>query len=508
MTFILIILIIHFLLSNYKTTILCCGLFGWSGSHPSRFNRYIFTMLGLANENRGTDSCGIYSNKEAVFGVRGNSRFSEFMKEIKPIKVGRECVVIGHTRKASVGIVNEENAQPIILSKDSDESAEIILTHNGTISDPEDLAKEFGIDASTLDTDSQILASIMAQSKNPLKVLSHYVGTAALAFYLPKKDEFYLYKGHSSNYVDSSYASEERPLYYVQDGKNNLYYSSIESILKIVSKNKNDVKEVPDGKALKIQKGEIIEEIDIDRTKVGQKAPFKTHKSSHSYMSNNYAYDGYDDDFGRRHWPYPSVRNYGSHTPAKKDNDSEEESKSSSATNTVYSNPTHINDISFGGTVKMPNKLIYDKGRYFLDEKLASGILYVNPRGYVKSTHLVDVLPIAFIQGVMLDSIQSFQNADKLVKTHYNNLYDKDLFNRILKVAALPIAKSVYSTTPDNALYYIDPIHKIPVKFSGKFRPYFTPFDLQCVDGMITKVSRETDFKEYIQKDLHNKVYY
>lgn len=504
MNIILGILLLHFIFFNYKSTVLYCGLFGWSGDHPTKFNRHIFTMLGLSNEERGTDSCGIFSNREAIFGTGGNSKFSELMKEIKPIKVGKDCVVLGHTRKASVGVANIDNAQPIILGNEDEEVPEIILTHNGTLYNAEVLGKKYKIDVSALDTDSQMLASLMAQLENPFTILEEYIGTAALAGYFPKRDTFFLFKGHSPNVVDGTFESEERPLYYYQDSKNNLYYSSIKAILEIAAVSKDSVEEVPDNTVLIIHKGQIVEKIEINRKKAGQRAAYTAPAKSYP----NY---GRSSDFWKKHYGYGNDEyDYYGGRGARSYNSSPNVLPGNRNPGTLfsYNTPCSITDSIVGVNINVQNFLTYKKGRYMLENKPAHGIYYVNSRGYVKESKVKGVLPIAFIDGIMLESVKDFKGVHKIFVDSGKNLFNTVVFSHVLKHSALPVANTRFAGPPDAILYSWDKTVKGRDEFTGAFRPYFTTFRFQCEDGLIKKASTDYTYKEYNPKDVTSKVYY
>jgi predicted glutamine amidotransferase len=113
-----------------------CGLFGGLSTTLSTGEVEKVCQLGYVSALRGTDSTGIafgYRKKDRKFGVythklteapadyfRDDSTV-DLLKKIHPM------FMIGHTRAATIGDVNVENAHP-------HQAEHIIGTHNGTIS--------------------------------------------------------------------------------------------------------------------------------------------------------------------------------------------------------------------------------------------------------------------------------------------------------------------------------------------------------------------------------------
>jgi glucosamine 6-phosphate synthetase-like amidotransferase/phosphosugar isomerase protein len=90
-----------------------CGIFAWSGSKPELFNKSKFDILGIYNDSRGGDSCGVSTDGEIYYGVTTNcKKYSQFLFEKNYLLPNKFPTVIGHTRKSSVGSVNTENAHP------------------------------------------------------------------------------------------------------------------------------------------------------------------------------------------------------------------------------------------------------------------------------------------------------------------------------------------------------------------------------------------------------------
>lgn len=137
-------------------------------------------------------------------------------------------VAFGHCRKASVGIINETTAQPVVLTN-ANGKVEYVLMHNGTIYNYEELAKKYipDIDITGM-TDSQVMARIFYRSG--YKALSEYNGRAVfiIADYRGRNPKILLFKGASKEDKWDKKETEERPLYFCIDPiKGELIFSSI-----------------------------------------------------------------------------------------------------------------------------------------------------------------------------------------------------------------------------------------------------------------------------------------
>ena len=78
-------------LFNIKTNVLSCGIYGFSGkSNISKSDLRMalqkFKILGLYNETRGRDSCGVYVNGEIFKGTGPKKLFTDFI-EFKPLTI-------------------------------------------------------------------------------------------------------------------------------------------------------------------------------------------------------------------------------------------------------------------------------------------------------------------------------------------------------------------------------------------------------------------------------------
>src|SRR5690606_19464021 len=150
-------------------------------------------------------------------------------------------VLLGHFRKRSVGINNVENAHPY-------EYDNIVLVHNGTLTDYYKLGTKYEIPYNSWFTDSQLLGKIIDKTfkvgEFP-EVLNEYDGAASIVFYHKETGNIYAYRDGT------------RPLYYgTKDDGNSIIISSLRYTLEYVEC--DDIKEFPINILHEIKDGSII----------------------------------------------------------------------------------------------------------------------------------------------------------------------------------------------------------------------------------------------------------
>ena len=120
-----------------------CGIFGMISKKPKAFNKRAFCTMGARNDSRGGDSCGVFIDGQVEYGVDKEKMFISFFRGSKVLNQVTECkVALGHCRKASIGKVSLETAQPVVLYNDSG-AVDYVLIHNGTIHNYKELAKKY-----------------------------------------------------------------------------------------------------------------------------------------------------------------------------------------------------------------------------------------------------------------------------------------------------------------------------------------------------------------------------
>jgi predicted glutamine amidotransferase len=190
-----------------------CGIFGMISRKSKPFNKRAFCTMGVRNDSRGGDSCGVFIDGLVEYGVDKQKTFMNFFRDSLVLDTTTECkVALGHCRKASVGKVSIETAQPVVLSNDNGE-IEYVLIHNGTIYNYKELAKKYipEVDIDGL-TDSQVMARIFYHKG--YDCLDEYHGGAVFVIHDYRVNKSLVFKGHSKKYTYSTLEEEERPLFY------------------------------------------------------------------------------------------------------------------------------------------------------------------------------------------------------------------------------------------------------------------------------------------------------
>jgi len=266
-----------------------CGIFGWAGKNPNKFEKSKFDVLGIFNVSRGKHSCGISVDGDIIIGIDDNKIYTDFIYKTGYDSPRKLPYAIGHTRHATYGSHNIYNAHPFgygDITKNDNRIYEFIGVHNGSLEDYRDLATSRKIDISVetkinensysyrTKIDSEILLECIYKDKN-FKVLSEYTGAAALIFINTNEPNvIYCYHGKSKedNWVNSKIV-EERPLYYYKETKNSLYISSIPESLTAIGATDKSLGEFEHNTVYKITDGDISNavKIKINRTDRFQK---------------------------------------------------------------------------------------------------------------------------------------------------------------------------------------------------------------------------------------------
>ena len=222
-----------------------CGIAGFFGKKKKSFNTMILNYLLLAQDSRGKDNFGIaYSHlnngkKREITIRRGENRKSSggedlstfhklFEKEAKFWEGDTKPIfptnswVLGHSRSASRGSNDVENAHPFVIQDNPNRL--VIGVHNGTITNESELERKFDIKSVYTKTDSQLLFEIMSKGQDEtIELLKSYRGSAALVWYIHQEpNKIYVWTGretYTKNHVP------ERPLHYIET-INGIYISS------------------------------------------------------------------------------------------------------------------------------------------------------------------------------------------------------------------------------------------------------------------------------------------
>lgn len=266
-----------------------CGIGGIINvDKRASFDYQTFTTLGIANDTRGGDSCGIFIDGEVEYGVNEKKLFQDFFADSKLLaKTTKAQIALVHCRKASIGKVTLENAQPVVITgKGGSKEVKFVMIHNGTIHNYEDLAKKYipEIDIKGL-TDSQVLARIFYYKG--YDCLSEYIGGAAFVVvdYRQPSPLVLLWRGVSKKTENSNTEDEERPLWLVSD-KNRIIFSSIPKWLQTTARKTK----------LLVPRENTLVKFDIDK---GELEIFKEYPRKNSFQTKSWGreYVGYYGGF-------------------------------------------------------------------------------------------------------------------------------------------------------------------------------------------------------------------
>lgn len=473
----LIMLFLIYNLFKKPSNYLNCGLFAWNGKYPSSFDTMKFKILGIFNDLRGGDSCGIYTNGEIYKGIHTVSKFKDFWKEFDFSKTKNAKVVIGHARKASVGHVSYENAQPIGISFKSAKLGKrgIVVAHNGTLTNHAELAVQYNLDIKDLSTDTQVLSYLLYY--NGWKVLQEYEGSAALIITLSHEpDTMYVFKGASKIWPGSVNLSEERPLYYYQENKNSIYFSSMEdSLITLLTDPSTEslastkkVKELPENILFKIKNGVMTEIQKIDRNKI--KAPKTKVYKNNKFYNNEGAYNLYNNRIDE----YENAASWSSIEKSKVIVEKE-------ALNTEF--------------WSSKNSLYYVRMRYYLDSTLVTGSYFVTSCGDAYAnlaeamnqvTTTDEIRKLYFYRGILLKDRASYHEVLKIVATlKASDVETYKIIIELQKYSVYPI----HIKTNDSGYIYKQ-IENVTSKFyTGSFKPMFSDREYVVKNGDLQKIT-------------------
>ena len=94
-----------------------CGIAGIITKTPRVFDYSTFCTLGIANDARGGDSCGVFIDGRYEYGTEDTKLFSNYFLSSDLLdNTNKAMVAMVHCRKASVGKISKETAQPVVLT--------------------------------------------------------------------------------------------------------------------------------------------------------------------------------------------------------------------------------------------------------------------------------------------------------------------------------------------------------------------------------------------------------
>lgn len=289
-----------------------CGIFGHvvAKGEKKKFNYPMFCTLGIHNDSRGGDSCGIFIDGEAEYGTtKDTKKFEDFFLGSKLLKETKEfSIALGHCRKASPGMgLEAEKAQPVVLKNSKSGETRFVMIHNGTIYNYKELAEKY-IPKVPIDglSDSQVMARIFFYKG--YDALAEYRGGSVffIVDYREEEPKILMFKGASkmSEYDKSKALTEERPFFLVE-GKNELIFSSLSKYLPAF-KPKKDVLTIQENCLIQYVDGKLKIVKEYDRSEMCQSKPYKAVKTTPVYTSSGSSGLGYSNfqssDFYQRQY--------------------------------------------------------------------------------------------------------------------------------------------------------------------------------------------------------------
>lgn len=391
-----------------------CGLFGFSGDFENDFNWDKIKILGIANDIRGGDACGLSTAKNTIHFAKKEKKFDDvFENFVLPNKVDNGLkIVLGQTRKSSRllrDFLGEEYTQPIRMF-DNDGNVLSMGMHNGTLKNHEDLIDEFEVPPfipqvtddgeikMVKPNDSMTLLWILSIKKD-YSVIKKYDGAATIIWYDMKDEILYLYSGSSLNQYNVEL--RERPLYMLRQ-KNSFWFSSLKKPLLHINHEEGAIIEETETNCLySIKNGEILK---IDDSKEFDRSEVK---ENYSYRQSTYTEEFF---------------------PAKTDN-----------TRTSIFKEKKL-------------KVWMLNGKYMLESDEMNGIYHVNKDGYVtistkssfcktglivKDGSVIVTSPHFFINGIHINKSEDYNRLTRILK--YDNMPKDDFNKELAKAAGYPI---------------------------------------------------------------------
>jgi len=392
-----LILFLIGMMRKRKTSYLYCGLFGFNGDSKIMDDVRIkmiqakIKILGMYNIERGKHSCGVYINDALMKGVNEEKLFSDFIQSNAfPINIDSDNYnIIGHTRQATHGEHIESNAHPFLVD-------DLVLAHNGVISNIWSLCNKNKIDHSLIRVDSLALAHLI--NKEGFKILNNYEGFAALIMAKPSEpNSLYMYRGSSKRASDGE-EIEERPLFYMQS-EEGIYISSLQKSLLAISDSSND--------KIKQVEGNIVHKLTNGRM---TKSKFYVDRGSNNisftnYHSNNPKTTG-TGKTEREATTTTTGTNSSIRTPSSLAKDFEKPMISMIWHETL---PVRVD------SYKDCAGIIFHMGRYWVVDneeiRIAHNSYYINKRGRINSVRTKDSHNYFFYEGVMMKDEKSFREA-------------------------------------------------------------------------------------------------
>lgn len=471
----LILLLINSLYNFFRKKrtngILSCGLFAHiSNFENSAFSWDKFNYLGRDNDERGGDSVGRVVGDEVqkyINSKKTKTTYEDFVITYKNTEPSN--IAIGHTRKASVGGLNPDLAQPVVLDLPDESGGKFAMVHNGTIHNYQELARKYGVNT-TGKNDSYVLAEIIMN--NGFGVLEEYEGAAAIII----KDDrnpntLFMFKGESLNYADKM--EEERPLFYWQESKESVYISSKVEGLYFIGGDIDSTFAVKSNTVFAINNGVVSEVQAIDRTKQTKNKQYGRTTTTNSTVVNNNRFNtrNYNEHF-----------NYSNYYSEEWDDDE----LPFRGVLPAASTSTKISIIDENFDESLPNdSVVFCRFRYWRNTnggyKLLNGMFHLNEYGIIYDAPIKlgfnTTKVYYFYKGVMLKNKITYDKVNKLLgkAKKYNESTENTV--KLVKLAMHPICTLKKMSYSDLRVASENDTIRF---FTGTFNPLFSRKSYDC----------------------------
>lgn len=264
---------------------LYCGIFAFNG--PSNLSKELCHLvlsniktIGMYNDERGGDNAGIAINNEILRTTGFEYKFKTLIEkqDINKFDPTVSSIIMGHSRRGSVGGKGHENAHPFEIYE-TKKAANWYMAgiHNGTIENWKELLENHGLDKEDFKNDSKTVLKILSRQRRLKKqkkyvVLEKYKGNGVFMWYFQDEPNIlYVFKGAHKKYKSSVNFEEERPLFYYECPiTRGIYFSSIKDPLLVIATDRNEVKNLVTNTVLKFKEGKLLKDeiIEIDRSEI------------------------------------------------------------------------------------------------------------------------------------------------------------------------------------------------------------------------------------------------
>lgn len=449
-----------------------CGLFAYvsKDNEWTELRRWKFQMLGVANDDRGGDGCGIAFDGIVIKGATPK-KFDEFWRlDNVPYELEMPAI-IGHDRKASVGAQTLENTQPICF-----DNMNTILAHNGTVYNYKEMhashkvKDHFDNDIVGM-SDSQVMCMLI--EKSGWQILNEYEGS--MAFLLMRADEpgvIYAYHGKSRYRRSATVDTEERPLFYATE-KGDTWLCSTKIPLEKIIVNKDSILELPFNKVFRFDGETMTEVFSVNRENCVQWEDYIPAKPT-TYpkrYDNDYFYNKKDEEDSRQ----PALPFQGT---KKK-----------------------ISEDKYWGQTK--GCIYYEQGYFKMDGEKLDGLVSITSHGRVTTYSDPESMSLYFHEGNLVKGEDAYID---LIHTLTTEEYAKSFSQRKLwmigKFFANPFVVSLDSKGGSEDILYSAKVlahdSLCSIRYTGQIHIPFTAKVLVVRDGELT----DTIYKQYAGTEL------